>query len=109
MLEFTIMAVIFGILVGGFLGGLATAECRTIWGRVLGITIWVVICGCGISGMIMAEKQRDTEVWNSGYCPCGNTWELVNIQHNGNSGKLYYYTCRECDNIITLHSKGGSK
>ena len=106
MVEFIVMAIIFGILVGGFLGGMATADCRTLWGRILGIIIWIVICGCSISGMIMAQKQGDRDAWNNGACPCGSAWELVNIQHSGNSGKLYYYTCRECNNIITLHGQG---
>lgn len=57
MTEFIVMAIIFGILVGGFLGGMATAECRTLWGRILGIIIWIVVCGCSISGMIMAQNK----------------------------------------------------
>ena len=109
MIEFIVMALIFGILVGGFLGGMATADCRTLWGRILGIVIWMIVCGCIISGMIMAEKQSDRDAWNNGACPCGSAWELVNVQHNGNSGKLYYYTCKECNTIITLHGLEATK
>lgn len=107
--EFIIMAIIFGVLIGGFLGGMATADCRTIWGRVLGIVVWVVVSGCVVSGMLMTERQGDRDAWNGGACPCGSAWELVNVQHSGNSGRLYYYTCKGCNNVITLHGLGATK
>lgn len=106
MIEFIVMAIIFGVLIGGFLGAMATADCQTTWGRVLGIIVWVVVSGCVVSGMLMAERQGDREAWNNGACACGSAWELVNVEHMKNSGTLYYYTCRECSNIITLHGRG---
>lgn len=105
MIEFIVMAIIFGVLVGGFLGAMATADCRTTWGRALGIIAWVVVCGCAISGMMMAQREGDREAWNNGACACGSAWKLVNVEHMKNSGTLYHYTCKECGNIITLHGQ----
>lgn len=105
MTQFIIMAILFGVVVGGFFGMMFTANSRG-WKKVVGLLVTMIITGCVISGMFCAERAGDEQAWNNGTCPNdGTEWVFTNADHLRNSGTLYYYYCPECGKIIELHSQ----
>ena len=43
--------------------------------------------------------------WNNGQCKCGGQWELMEIESNPTSVLTeYFYTCDNCDTIISTHT-----
>ena len=65
MTTFIIFAIVFGVLIGGFLGLMFTVDSRG-WKRVIGVVITIVVTGCLISGMFCLGKKGDVEKWNNG-------------------------------------------
>ena len=105
MTMFIILAVVFGLVVGGFLGMIFTVNSKG-WKKVCGLLITMVITGCVISGMFCAEKAGDEASWNNGVCPnCGIEWHFSNADHIRNGGTLYYWNCDNCGRVIKLHSQ----
>ena len=105
MTEFIIMAVLFGVLVGGFFGLMFTVNSKG-WKKVCGLLVTMVITGCVISGMFCAERAGDEQAWNNGTCPnCATEWEFSNADHIRNGGTLYYWHCPNCQRVIELHSQ----
>ena len=105
MTMFIILAVVFGLVVGGFLGMIFTVNSKG-WKKVCGLLITMVITGCVISGMFCAERAGDENSWNNGVCPnCGIEWHFSNADHIRNGGTLYYWNCDNCGRVIKLHSQ----
>ena len=105
MTMFIILAVVFGLVVGGFLGMMFTVNSKG-WKKVCGLLITMVITGCVISGMFCAERAGDEASWNNGVCPnCGIEWHFSNADHIRNGGTLYYWNCDNCGRVIKLHSQ----
>ena len=105
MTEFITMAVLFGVVVGGFFGLMFTVNSKG-WKKVCGLLITMVITGCVISGMFCAERAGDEQAWNNGTCPnCGTEWHFSSADHIRNGGTLYYWTCDNCGRVIELHSQ----
>ena len=105
MTEFITMAILFGVVVGGFFGLMFTANSKG-WKKVCGLLITMVIIGCVISGMFCAERAGDEASWNNGVCPnCGIEWHFSNADHIRNGGTLYYWNCDNCGRVIELHSQ----
>ena len=103
MNEFLFYAILFGVVLGGFLGLSFTANSRG-FKKIIGLLLTMVITGCIVSAMICGEYNQDKEIWNDGKCPtCGIEWEFSNADHIRNGGTLYYWRCDNCNKIIELH------
>ena len=105
MTMFIIFAIVFGVLIGGFLGLMFTINSRG-WKKVIGMVITIIVTGCLISGMFCLERKGDVEKWNNGKCgKCGSEWVFANADHVRNGGTRYFWKCDNCKTIIELHSQ----
>lgn len=105
MKMFIILAIIFGVVVGGLFGAMFTSGAKG-WKKVVGFIATMVITGCVISGMFCAEQAGDEQAWNNGVCPnCNVSWIFANADHVRNGGTLYYWNCKECNKVIRLHTQ----
>ena len=96
---FLIMAVVFGVSIGGFFGLLFTPHVSG-WKRAWGMIATMVITGCVISGIFCLSQLEQDRVWNDGVCTeCGDSWEFVNASRNKNT-TTYFWHCNECGVII---------
>lgn len=77
--EFIIMAVLFSMVVGGFMAlcivNMIAEDSKPVVKWIMGIIIAVAI-GCGISGLVTLQNKGDDE---------------------------YYYTCDNCGHTIVIH------
>lgn len=50
------------------------------------------------------DLENDKQVWNNGYCVCGNKWEYSNTSYD--RGRiLYHYRCTKCNDVATFSHK----
>ena len=102
---FIILAIIFGVVVGGFFGLMFSSSSKG-WRKAIIMIITMVITGCLLSGMFWVEQAGDAYSWNDGVCPnCNVEWTFSNADHLRNSGTLYYWSCLNCGRVIELHSQ----
>lgn len=60
------------------------------------LIFWILVSlGCG------TEATYKKEVWNNGYCECGQHWELVGVTKDRHGHTTKYYVCSECYAEIT--------
>lgn len=106
MLGFIIVAILFGITAGSFIGAIFTVGAKG-WRKIIGMIVAMLITGCIISGAVTMEYQVDKELWNNGYCAeTGTKWVFANADTAGkNSSTVYYWYCPENGRILKLHSQ----
>lgn len=105
MTMFLILALIFGLVIGGFFALMFTSSMRG-WKKILLCVIIMALVGSAISAMFCLEAKNDTNLWNNGTCAIdGAEWRFTNAEHIRNSGTSYFYCCDECGRIIQLHSQ----
>lgn len=101
---FLTIVIIFSVF-GSFFGLMATSSMRTkskLLKSLVGIIVSLTF-GFFVGGMLYLEEERDTDLWNNGYCECGNEWEFKNADKHKMTTRYYYY-CDECGEIIELTS-----
>lgn len=108
IVEFIIMAILFSIIVGGFIAlcivNTIIESDKLIIKWIVGIIIALVI-GCSISGLILLQNKSDNEEWNNGYCTeCNKPYKLTDVKHHNNGDYEYYYICDNCGHIIVTHT-----
>ena len=67
----------------------------------LGIIVWLET-----SYPSPSEKMadRDTTLWNNGFCTCGYAWEYDRTNYYRGEN-VYYFRCKKCNDIIDLKTK----
>jgi hypothetical protein len=66
---------------------------------LIGLAIAVGVIALGI-GACTLEAKRDADAWRGGICECGGEFEFSNATHRKNGGNYYYYTCKNCGEVI---------
>ena len=105
MTVFIITGLLMTVSVGGFMSLIFTSGMKSGCKKVIVATIISLVIGFGISGLFALERRGDEIAWNNGNCECGGEWHLFDIEHLKNSGKLYYYECENCFDVIRTHSR----
>ncbi len=104
---FIITGIVMTLVVGVFMSIciMGTVEMKEGWLRNLVTVILALVIGFTVGGLLTLENIGDRESWNNGHCECGGSWELVDVEKGYRNGSTtYYYTCEECDNLISTHS-----
>lgn len=105
--EFIIMAVLFSLVLGGFMAmcivNTIAENSKPVVKWIMGIIIAVTI-GCGVSGLVTLQNKGDDEAWNNGYCTEDNQpYKFTSTVHHKNGDDEYYYTCDNCGHTIIIH------
>ena len=103
------MFVVFGLLlsvsVGTFVGMILTSGIRNKIANIVVTVILALVIGFGLTSLLMWERKVDEQMFNGGYCECSGEWDLFDVEYRKNSGSLYFYKCKECNNVIQLNSE----
>jgi hypothetical protein len=102
---FIITGIAMTLIVGLFMSLLLTSGMRDGWKRNVITVILALVIGFTIGGLLTLEHIGDEEKWNNGYCACGGSWELFDIEKSrSNSSTKYYFTCDECQSLIQTNT-----
>ncbi len=101
---FIITGITMTLVVGVFMSILLTSGMKDGWKRNIITVILAFAIGFSIGGLLTLEHITDEQTWNNGYCACGGEWELIDVEKGRrNSSTTYYYTCKECEHLISTH------
>lgn len=67
-------------------------------GGALGVLVFWVLLSAGLA----FDSKRDAELWNGGYCECGEHWTLAGASKSRNGTETKYYRCDNCHNEIQI-------
>lgn len=107
-MDFLICFLIFGLVIGGFVGFLWQGLFTKWYTKLAVVLSCICIFGLVSSIGITNQAKADIDSWNNGYCQCGTHWKLVDIVYAKFDGYSYYYQCDNCFNIIRITSKMGN-
>ena len=62
-----------------------------IFGALVCISFWLLM-----SGGIYLDASHDADVWNGGFCECGEHWELAGATRTKSGQTIKYYSCPNC-------------
>ena len=103
------MFIVFGLIlsasVGAFVGMILASGIRNKIVNIIATIILALFIGFGLTSLLMLERKIDGQAFNGGYCECGGKWDLFDVEYRKNSSSLYFYKCKECENIIRLNSE----
>ena len=106
MIGFIIFGFLFSITVGLLIGVILVGGLpeQGEWKKSLIMIIISLVIGFSITAIFRIESKIEEKQWNNGICPtCQKEWKFVNATHIRNEGDIYYYTCEECETIISKH------
>lgn len=94
IIAFGILGIIFGMIAVMFLVCGADWKHKII-GALVCMSFWLLM-----SGGIYLDAKINANVWNDGYCKCGEHWELRGASESRNGIVTKYYVCPNCHTEI---------
>lgn len=74
---------------------------KVIIGDIVGALIVLVLLVVLVVALVSCGRNKDTAVWNNGYCTCGGHWryeQAVGHQY----GTSYIYKCDKCGSRVEI-------
>lgn len=106
MLGFIAVAVLLGLVVGGFFAMMFCQSFHHWWAKTICAVLTMAVTGVVIAGMFYLEWSGDKDRWNDGYCPnCNVEWVFANADRTRNGSTHYFWSCPECKEVIDLTNK----